>query len=87
MNVTETNKKILDLYRYQKLEELNKLLTHLTIERMKIDKFLSKFLDMFERKMSYENTETPVWDLYKKKLDEHEKLSQCIQTANHYLQK
>ena len=50
----EITNKILHLYTYGKKDELKTLRNQLLVEQAKIEKFLSKFLDMFERKMSYE---------------------------------
>jgi hypothetical protein len=85
--VIQTNSKIVNYYTYNQVDKLTQLHTHLVLERMKLDKFMSMFLDKFERKMSYEDTDTPIWDLYRKKSDEYSKLSQLINTANYYLSK
>ena len=61
----------------------NKLLS----ERMKMDKFFSMYLDKFERKMDPEKTKTPIWNLYKKKLNEYEDLTRTIKAAEYYLKK
>ena len=87
ISATETNQKIVHYYTFGTKEDLSNLLMQLQIERMKIDKFMSKFLDKFERKMSYEETNTPVWDLYKKKSNEYSKLTQLINTAQYYFNK
>lgn len=60
---------------------------NLFVERMKMDKFFSMFLDKFERKMDPDNTNTPVWKLYKAKLKEYAELQQAITAAKYYLTK
>lgn len=55
------------------------------VERMKMDKFFSLFLDKFERKMDPDNTDTPIWKLYKAKLKEYEELQRSIKSSNYYL--
>lgn len=87
ISVNAINHKIVNIHAYGDKEELSNLLMELYKERMQIDKFMSKFLDKFERKMSYEETDTPVWDLYRKKSDEYSKLTQLINTATYYLNK
>lgn len=57
------------------------------LEKMKLDKFFSLFLDKFERKMDPENTDTPIWKLYKAKLKEYADVQQSITTAKYYLTK
>jgi hypothetical protein len=59
----------------------------LIVERMRLDKFFSMYLDKFERKMDPEKTSTPVWDLYKKKMREYGELQQVIKAAEYYMKK
>lgn len=56
-------------------------------ERNKIDKFLSRFLEQFEMKMDYEETDSPYWKLYKDKLNERSSLSQKIKTLEFRLKR
>jgi hypothetical protein len=55
------------------------------VERMKLDKFFSLFLNKFERKMDPENTDTPIWKLYRTKLNEYEQLQRSIKSSTYYL--
>lgn len=57
----------------------------LLVERMKLDKFFSMFLDKFERKMDPENTNTPIWKLYKQKMKEYGEIERTIKSSNYYL--
>lgn len=59
--------------------------SHMLVERMKLDKFFSLFLDKFERKMDPDNTDTPIWKLYKAKLKEYEELQRSIKSSDYYL--
>jgi hypothetical protein len=59
----------------------------LIVERMRLDKFFSMFLDKFERKMDPENTNTPIWNLYKTKLKEYDDVQRTIKIADYYLTK
>jgi len=43
----------------------------LQVQKMKLDKFFSMFLEKFERQMDPDKTDTPVWKLYKNKLKEY----------------
>lgn len=87
MEVNAIRRDIVKSYSYNKKEDLKKTTRKLIKERMVNEKFMSKFLDMFERKMSYEELDTKIWDLYRKKIKEHEELSSLIQTAQFYLKK
>lgn len=57
----------------------------LLVERMKMDKFFSLFLDKFERKMDPDNTDTPIWRLYKQKMKEYGELERTIKSSDYYL--
>jgi hypothetical protein len=59
----------------------------LQIEKMKLDKFFSMFLEKFERKMDADKTDTPVWKLYKAKLKEYDKVSQEIKNTKYWIAK
>jgi len=59
----------------------------LIIEKMKMDKFFSMFLEKFERKMDPDKTDTPIWNLYKTKLKEYDKLNHGIRTAEYWISK
>jgi hypothetical protein len=39
----------------------------LIVQKMKLDKFFSLFLEKYERKMDPDKTDTPIWKLYKTK--------------------
>jgi hypothetical protein len=59
--------------------------TEMMVERMKLDKFFSLFLDKFERKMDSDKTDTPIWKLYRAKLKEYEELQRSIKSSTYYL--
>jgi hypothetical protein len=59
----------------------------LQIEKMKLDKFFSMFLEKFERKMDPDKTDTPVWKLYKQKLKEYDKLNQELRHTDYWIKK
>jgi hypothetical protein len=52
-----------------------------------MDRWFDKYLDMFDRKMNPEETDTPVWKLYKTKSREYSELNEVITTANAYINK
>jgi hypothetical protein len=59
----------------------------LLVERMRLDKFFSLFLDKFEGKMDHTNTNTPVWKLYKLKLKEYDTLQRDIKSTEYWMKK
>ena len=82
-----TETQILQLVREQKIEDLAQIKHDLTIKRMKMDKFFTLFLDKFERKMSPETLDTPIWKLYRSKLKEYEGIQRALTMADYYLRK
>lgn len=59
----------------------------LMLQKMKLDKFFSMFLEKFERKMDPDKTDTPVWKLYKQKLKEYDKINQEIRHTDYWIKK
>ena len=68
-------------------ESVVKIKTFLVKERTVMDKWFDKYLEMFERKMSTEDLETPIWKLYKTKSKEYSELNGLIKTADIYIKK
>jgi len=66
---------------------LNEKYNSLQIEKMKLDKFFSMFLEKFERKMDSDKTDTPIWKLYKAKLKEYDKVSQELKNTEYWIKK
>ena len=59
----------------------------LVIQRMKMDRFFTMFLDKFERKMDPEKPNTPIWKLYREKVKEYGELEQQIRNCDYWLTK
>ena len=58
-----------------------------SLQKMKLDKFFSMFLEKFERKMDPDKTDTPVWKLYKQKLKEYDDVQRNIKSAQYWISK
>jgi hypothetical protein len=69
------------------MQELKLKLNDLHVQKMKLDKFFSMFLEKFERKMDSDNTNTPIWKLYKAKLKEYEKVDHEIKATKYWISK
>lgn len=87
MDLTGIDKKIASAYNYGTKSELKELRNQLVSYKMELDKFMSKYLTMFERKMSYDELDTPIWNLYHKKYDEYTKVTKSLNTAEYYINK
>jgi len=59
----------------------------LQVQKMKLDKFFSMFLEKFERQMDSDKTDTPVWKLYKNKLKEYEKVDHELKATQYWINK
>jgi hypothetical protein len=59
----------------------------LILQKMKLDKFFSMFLEKFERQMDPDRLDTPVWKLYKNKLKEYEKVQHEIKATQYWINK
>jgi len=61
--------------------------SNLKIEKMKLDRFFSLYLDKFGSKMDHEKPNTKIWQLYKSKLKEYEELSRKISHLEYWISK
>ena len=69
------------------LKELQLEQKDLLIEKIKLDRFFTKYLDKFSSKMHPENTNTPIWKLYNTKLEEYEDVNRRLRTNEYYVRK
>lgn len=61
--------------------------SNLQIEKMKLDRFFSMYLDKFGSKMDHENPNTAVWKLYRSKLNEYDEVSIKIKRLDYWIAK
>lgn len=59
----------------------------LLIEKMKLDKFFTMYLDKFEKKMDPEKPDTPIWKFFKKESERYNKLCQEIRNCEYWIKK
>lgn len=59
----------------------------LVIDKMKLDKFFSLYLDKFGSKMDHEKPNTKIWTLYKQKMTEYSTLNTAIKTLEYRISK
>jgi hypothetical protein len=55
--------------------------------KMRLDKFFSMFLDQYGDQMDSDNTDTPVWKLYKAKLKDYDTISRSIKETEYWMKK
>lgn len=67
--------------------EMETELDQLTMDKMRLDKFFSLYLDKFGSKMNHEKPDTKIWNLYKQKMTEYTTLSTAIKTLEYRISK
>lgn len=67
--------------------ELQKQRSELYIEKMKMDRFFSLYLDKFGGKMDPDKPNTKIWALYKSKLKEYSDLERKIKYVEYWMSK
>jgi hypothetical protein len=72
---------------YGDTNKLVSLYQSLIVEKMKLDKFFSMFLDRFSDEMDPKVTNTKIWKLYNSKTKDYTDLNQVITAAEYYLKK
>ena len=63
--------------------KLQELLNEVIIQKMKMDKFFSMFLEKFENDMDPNVLGTPIWNLYNTKMSQYKEL-RSLETATKY---
>jgi hypothetical protein len=61
--------------------------SNLRMEKMKLDRFFSMYLDKFGDKMDHQKPNTKIWQLYKSKLKEYEEVSRKIIHLEYWINK
>ena len=74
------------MYNMSKSEMVNQH-AQLVIDKMKLDKFFSLYLDKFGSKMDHEKPNTKSWALYKQKMTEYSTLNTNIKTLEYRISK
>lgn len=67
----------------QSKQEMINQRSSLQVEKMRLDKFFSMFLDKVGGRMDPDKTNTPEWKLYKAKMKEYGDLSTAIRTLDY----
>lgn len=63
--------------------KLFEIKSQLIIDKMKLDRFFSVFLN--ENEMDDENLDTPVWTTYREMLKDYDHLDRLIKTTDFYI--
>jgi hypothetical protein len=69
------------------LNALVKIRGSLYKQRQKMDSWFDKYLEMMDKRMDVEKTNTPEWKMYNKKFEEYSDLNRVIASAEQYIRK
>lgn len=73
---------------YNKDASLLEIHNAFIIQKMKMDKYFSVFLDENEHEMNLsENYDSPAWKTYREKLKEYNEVERFVVQSRHYLNK
>lgn len=64
-------------------DQLDAIRTQLIVDKMKMDKFFSIFLD--ESEMDDQDTTTAEWTTYREMLKSYERINQLIKSTDYYI--
>ena len=67
--------------------KLQELLGEVIIQKMKMDKFFSMFLEKFENDMDPNVLGTPIWNLYNTKMAQYKELRSLETATKYYLER
>lgn len=86
MTIDNAKSAFIDFMNYRKPADMSSLHQTFVVEKMRMDKFFSDFLEETEQEMSSDDTFTsPAWQLYRTKLKEYAALEQFIKQSKYYL--
>lgn len=66
-------------------ETIQKAYIDLTNTKNKLDRWFTKYIDMFDEKLSTADKNDPVKKLYDTKFNEYSKIARVIKVAEHYM--
>ena len=87
MNRKNIESDIVTAYTYKNGAEIQNIYIELVNTRAKLDRWFTKYIDMFDEKMNGVTREHPIWKLYHAKSNEYSDVSQTIKTAEYYMKK
>ena len=87
MNTYQLQSEIVTSFQLRDKDKILKIHTDLVSERNKLDKWFSKFVDMFSENIGEAAVTDPVRVLYDKKYTEYSKISKVINIAETYLKR
>lgn len=72
---------------YNQPQKIEQIYMELINAKGKLDRWFTKYIEMFDEKMSTIPTSHPIWKLYNSKFDQYSEINQTIKTAEYYMKK
>lgn len=85
MNAQEIRTKMLNSYMSNDKQELSTIHTDLLNRRAKLDRWFTRFLDLYDEKLSKANRDDPHKRLYDTKFEQYSELNTLVRAVEHYL--
>lgn len=88
ITVAEAQTNLLNYVNHAIPTDMREVYDVLVVEKMKMDRFFSEFLEETESEMNESNTfDSPAWVTYKQKLKEYANIESFLNQSKYYLNK
>ena len=85
MNAQEIRTKMLNSYMSNDKEGLNSIHVDLLNQRAKLNRWFTRFLDLYDEKLAKADRDDPHKRLYETKFAQYSELNTLVRAAEHYL--
>ena len=72
---------------YNQPQKIDEIYMELINSKGKLDRWFTKYIDMFDEQMNTLPTSHPIWKLSNVKFDQYSDINQTIKTAEYYMKK
>ncbi len=87
MNRKQTESDLSTAHLYNQPHKIEEIYMELINSKGKLDRWFTKYIDMFDEQMNTLPTSHPIWKLYNVKFDQYSDINQTIKTAEYYMKK
>lgn len=87
MNAYQLQSEIISSFQLRDKDKILRIRNELVTERNRLDKWFTKFVDMFDTNIAESKVTDPVRVLYEKKYSEYSEISKVINIAETYLKR
>ena len=87
MNRKQIESNLSEAHMYNQPQKVEEIYMELINSKGKLDRWFTKYIDMFDEQMNTLPTSHPIWKLYNVKFDQYSDINQTIKTAEYYMKK